>query len=464
WTQSAGADNYSIFVSDSNITEINGNLTLIQEGITDLNYTLSIWSGLHYVVAVAYNESGYTLSTNNIFIDVKMLPKPFVLSTDADPIDIDGSHTLNWTASLGADNYTIYVHDNFITEINGSVGILEEGFKDTIYPISGLYDGDYYYKVLAFNQYGNFTSECVDVHIIIQIPPPSFSLDSNAEAPDDDGTFYVSWDDAVYANNFSFYYSSSQITDVYQSNVYLLYNGTNTLFNIQNWVDGTYYFAVVAYNNFGNYTTDNLIVTINLPFIDGSIADRDAYVQSDTPDMNYGNDALLLLFNTGSNRETYIYFNFADKPEYVAKAEIIIQVIGATDSLEITTFLIEEVWSELGITWNNKPAYGEIISTFTVLPDDDFWHFNYSIDVTRYINGNGISICLKISEGEELGGVLIGSKENPFYTPPKLIWTEGSPPVGGEAIDGYPLIIFMTIIFCTSIISIYKKKQTFKQT
>ncbi|MFX1297844.1 MAG: hypothetical protein ACFFD2_23735 [Promethearchaeota archaeon] len=101
-----------------------------------------------------------------------------------------------------------------------------------------------------------------------------------------------------------------------------------------------------------------------------------------------------------------------------------------------------------------------IIDTLYILPDDDFWFFNYAIDVTNYIEGDGNPICLKLGE-EELGEedsvlVVIASKENVIYSPPKLIWTEESSP--RPAILRYYITLFLLIIFLASIISIVKKR------
>jgi hypothetical protein len=63
WTASEGADNYSLYVSTKNITEIDGNCLLITEGLTKLNYSIKASeSGIRYYVVVAYNESGNTIS------------------------------------------------------------------------------------------------------------------------------------------------------------------------------------------------------------------------------------------------------------------------------------------------------------------------------------------------------------------------------------------------------------------
>ena len=70
WTISDGADNYSIYVSTKNITVIDGNSTLIKDGLINLNQSLLASKiGVAYYVAVAYNESGNTLS-NSVKINI----------------------------------------------------------------------------------------------------------------------------------------------------------------------------------------------------------------------------------------------------------------------------------------------------------------------------------------------------------------------------------------------------------
>lgn len=70
WTDSAGADNYSIFLSNNPITTLSGSETLIDEGINDLEYSISgLGTGIYYYVVVAYNEVGHQLS-NNIQVTV----------------------------------------------------------------------------------------------------------------------------------------------------------------------------------------------------------------------------------------------------------------------------------------------------------------------------------------------------------------------------------------------------------
>ena len=86
WTPSDGADNYSIYVSNSPISIININCTKIKDNITNLSYEISNnVSGSYYYVAVAYNESGNTLSNN---VNIKIL-SPLASSSSGDSDDVD---------------------------------------------------------------------------------------------------------------------------------------------------------------------------------------------------------------------------------------------------------------------------------------------------------------------------------------------------------------------------------------
>ncbi len=102
------------------------------------------------------------------------LPKPtppgeFELSHNATDPDTDGIFFLSWTEASGADNYSIYYYDEFITEINVSLSAAAHGVVELSYEISGLSNGVYYYKVVAFNEVGSTLSNCVNV--TIDIPP-----------------------------------------------------------------------------------------------------------------------------------------------------------------------------------------------------------------------------------------------------------------------------------------------------
>ncbi|NVM18145.1 MAG: extracellular solute-binding protein [Candidatus Lokiarchaeota archaeon] len=99
---------------------------------------------------------------------INVPPGSFELSTNAGTPDDDGIFNLMWTNADGALNYSVYDYLNYITEINGSLTLLMEETTDLSLPLSGYTDGTYYFIVVAYNDYGNILSNCIEV--IVQLP------------------------------------------------------------------------------------------------------------------------------------------------------------------------------------------------------------------------------------------------------------------------------------------------------
>ncbi len=113
---------------------------------------------------------------NNVYLFRQIFPVgAFSLTSNAGNPDKNGMFTLSWNESLWAENYSVYTHDNYITEINGTVTTLSEGLTNNSYTISGKTDGDYYYAVVAVNEDYNSTSNCVK--ITVQFPPYNAKFD-----------------------------------------------------------------------------------------------------------------------------------------------------------------------------------------------------------------------------------------------------------------------------------------------
>ncbi|MFX1554748.1 MAG: hypothetical protein ACFFBV_12535, partial [Promethearchaeota archaeon] len=146
----------------------NGSLTNLAYQTAVSPFPISgLSNGDYYYVVVAYNRAGQTMS-NCIKITVQHLPPgDFDLSSDAGDPDKNGIFYLSWTDSDGADNYSVYTHNQFITEINGSLTNLAYQTAVSPFPISGLSNGDYYYVVVAYNQTGQTMSNCIQVTVFL---------------------------------------------------------------------------------------------------------------------------------------------------------------------------------------------------------------------------------------------------------------------------------------------------------
>ncbi len=144
------------------------------------NWSLEVWRQIT-------GEGLKIDSSNNIYISgedagdmlfIKFLLKPesFDLSSNAEDPDTNGIFNLNWTESDGAQNYSIYQYDKFITVINNSLTIVLEETTDLSLPLSGYSNGIYYFIVVAYNEYGNSTSNCIQITFQI---PQSIPNDNN---------------------------------------------------------------------------------------------------------------------------------------------------------------------------------------------------------------------------------------------------------------------------------------------
>ena len=96
-----------------------------------------------------------------------MISLLFTLSSNADTPDIDGKFNLTWSLSTGADNYSIYEYNSTISEYHSDLTLIDEGVVVLEYEIIGRKSEIYYYMVIAFNETGNTTSNCISVTVEI---------------------------------------------------------------------------------------------------------------------------------------------------------------------------------------------------------------------------------------------------------------------------------------------------------
>ncbi len=168
-------------------------------------------------------------------------------------------------------------------------------------------------------------------------------------------------------------------------------------------------------------------------------ATKDTFVDLNNPLSNYGGkDWLIFGFYIWDYREAYIGFDTSSPPSGWTKAEIEINMYFISETTQLTVSEITENWGELTITWYDKPAHRDVITTLTVAEGD-----TYTIDVTNFISGNSLSICINASSYLTRGYVQATSREGSVSRRPTLIWTYNIfLDEEGELIPGYnPLII-----------------------
>jgi trehalose/maltose transport system substrate-binding protein len=100
---------------------------------------------------------------------------------------------------------------------------------------------------------------------ILDGPPGSFALSSNAGIPDDDGIFNLAWTHSEDANNYSVYEYSSLITEINENLTILISETSDQSLSLSEYTDGIYNFIVVAHNDYGNTSSNCIEVVIQIP-------------------------------------------------------------------------------------------------------------------------------------------------------------------------------------------------------
>ncbi len=106
---------------------------------------------------------------------------PFTLTSNAGNPDINGIFTLYWTSSVYANNYSLYQNET----------LLDSEINSLSYYIDDYSNGSYTFKVIAFNDIGNITSN--EITINVEIPPiPNFiDTDEDGLSDDDEINIYL---------------------------------------------------------------------------------------------------------------------------------------------------------------------------------------------------------------------------------------------------------------------------------
>jgi hypothetical protein len=140
-------------------------------------------------------------------------------------------------------------------------------------------NGLWYFTVVANNTHeGGYTETqaLANINVSIGMSPTPFTLSSpDAGEPDQDGQFTLSWGTSNYAENYSLYMSTSQIINIDDPDVQLLYNGTEQTYDIteaEGLMDDIFYFKVISENQFGTSESDSFSITVGNPSSGGTDA------------------------------------------------------------------------------------------------------------------------------------------------------------------------------------------------
>ena len=156
-------------------------------------------------------------------------------------------------------------------------------------------------------------------------------------------------------------------------------------------------------------------------------ADDDTYVAQGYPDNNFGNATAVDLQSFTEdykNERIFIKYNLAGLPpeNNVTSAKLYYWCWNAyADDLDAEVWTVDnDNWTETTLTWNNQPAYGNVLDmkTLTSWPTtvENTW---ISWDVTPYVAGqrltdNIASFCMKAEVENTSGRYWLDARETPF--------------------------------------------------
>jgi len=212
---------------------------------------------------LAVNGSGICYATWNSEGSIYLrkttsdIPDSFELDSDADTPDLDKNFELQWGEANNADYYEIYNDTTTITNPRDA-NLLERFYTDNAYSIEVEDAGKYYYMIVAKNQFGNTSSNCLEVEV--GNAPTQLTL-SYTQDSDTSGDINLTWTASEHANNYSLYTHSSYMVE-FTSGETIVEEINALSYFISGLDDGTYYYMVVAHNNYANTSSNCISVSI----------------------------------------------------------------------------------------------------------------------------------------------------------------------------------------------------------
>ena len=130
----------------------------------------------------------------------------------------------------------------------------------TLQPGVNFHAGNSRYTNVGISARGSIISTYSWIITDLGYHPTPFTseLSSDADAPDDDGSFSLTWTDSYGATNYTVYQYNSLITEINGSLTILLTETASLSLSLIDLANGTYYYAIFSNNEFGS-TLSNCI-------------------------------------------------------------------------------------------------------------------------------------------------------------------------------------------------------------
>jgi len=191
--------------------------------------------------------------------------------------------------------------------------------------------------------------------------PGPFSLSTDAGAPDDDGAFNLNWTASPRATNYSLYQYSGYITKINGSLTLLASQITDLGQALSGYLDGTYYFIVVAHNEYGDTLSNCISVTVAI------IYDHDLKVDIELPtpiEVNTSYIVKAIVKNIGINLETGVQLKLYLDGSFVNSTTISNLPVGQNVSIQYN-------WTPSEYRTYNLTAYAPPVPLETYLDNNN---------------------------------------------------------------------------------------------
>lgn len=185
--------------------------------------------------------------------------------------EIEIGDTLPIASRYGLD-YNYKVTDKIIHEFSGA-GLVEVWVLQQLEFEGGI---AYYEKSTGILLNGTFINDATsnDTYYFIDTNanftyvylPGIFQLFSDADSPDEDGVFALTWNSSEKAIDYSVYEYNRRITTINESLNPILEHTTNDSLQLKGYSNGTYYFLVEARNDIGTITSNCIEVNVLIKY------------------------------------------------------------------------------------------------------------------------------------------------------------------------------------------------------
>jgi uncharacterized protein YcnI len=119
--------------------------------------------------------------------------------------------------------------------------------------------------------------------------PGAFTLSSNADDPDDDGIFYLSWTEAKNAEEYSVIIKKNGTSEILGSGL------MDRTFPVMGLKNGSYTIEIEASNEYGTTASNRVNVTVKIPLINQNSTQNNETQEDDSSSIPFGNHYLGVL-------------------------------------------------------------------------------------------------------------------------------------------------------------------------